>query len=130
MRRSPARLVIALSVAAVLAVFLLYTSLAGSSTLEVQPSAVGRYAGQHVTLMGSVVATTGNAHSQAGMRFVVENVTKPGPARTTVLYHGDVPDLYKVGRQIVVDGTYRDGVFTADDGSLSTKCPSKYTAKT
>ena len=37
---SPARLVVALSVAAVLAVFLLYTSLAGGGTPSVSPSAI------------------------------------------------------------------------------------------
>ena len=38
MRRSPARLVIALSVAAALAVFILYTSVAGAGTPQIQPS--------------------------------------------------------------------------------------------
>ena len=37
-KRSPARLVVALSVAAVLAVFLLYTSIAGGGTPSLQPS--------------------------------------------------------------------------------------------
>ena len=37
-KRSPARLVIALSIAAVLAVFLLYTSIAGGGTPSVKPS--------------------------------------------------------------------------------------------
>jgi cytochrome c-type biogenesis protein CcmE len=130
-RRSPARLVIALSVAAVLAVFILYTSIAGASVAEVQPSQVAAHAGQKVTLLGTVVRTSGNAHSTSGMRFVVRDVSGGKAARTAVLYHGSVPDLYKVGRQIVVDGRFENGVFRADSGSLSTKCPSKYTpAKT
>jgi len=37
-KRSPARLVIALSIAAVLAVFLLYTSIAGGGTPSLKPS--------------------------------------------------------------------------------------------
>ena len=37
-----------------------------------------------------------------------------------------VPDLYKVGRVVVVNGKLTDGRFLADKGSLSTKCPSKY----
>jgi cytochrome c-type biogenesis protein CcmE len=118
--------VIALSVAAALAVFILYTSIAGATTAEVQPADLAKNVGKHVTLMGTVVATGGNAHAPAGMRFVVRNVTTHTSARATVVYHGTVPDLYKVGRQVVVTGTYRDGIFTADDGSLSTKCPSKY----
>ena len=126
MRRSPARLVIALSVAAVLAVFILYTSIAGASVAEVQPSQLGTHAGQKVTLLGTVVRTSGNAHSAAGMRFVVRDVSDGKAGRAAVVYHGSVPDLYKVGRQIVVDGRYEAGVFRADNGSLSTKCPSKY----
>jgi cytochrome c-type biogenesis protein CcmE len=46
--------------------------------------------------------------------------------RTNVLYHGTVPDLFDVGREVVVTGKLRDGTFVAQDGSLSTKCPSKY----
>ena len=52
-KRNPARLVIALSVAAVLAVFLLYTSIAGGGTPSVAPSEL---AGKTVTVVytGSV----------------------------------------------------------------------------
>jgi cytochrome c-type biogenesis protein CcmE len=43
-----------------------------------------------------------------------------------VVYHGTVPDLYKVGRVVVVNGKLTHGRFLADNGTLSTKCPSKY----
>jgi cytochrome c-type biogenesis protein CcmE len=125
-RGSPARLVIALSVAAALAVFILYTSIAGAGTPQIQPSELHAYAGQDVTLVGKVVTTQGDAHSAAGMTFVLRNVKGHPRARTTVSYHGAVPDLYKVGREVVVVGRAQNGVFRANDGSLSTKCPSKY----
>jgi cytochrome c-type biogenesis protein CcmE len=124
MRGSPARLVIALSVAAALAVFILYTSIAGAGTPQILPSKVHRYADKKVTLVGTVVATSGDAHSTAGMRFVLRDPN--GAARVPVVYHGTVPDLYKVGRTVVVDGTLRGDRFVAKNGSLSTKCPSKY----
>jgi cytochrome c-type biogenesis protein CcmE len=124
MRGSPARLVIALSVAAALAVFILYTSIAGAGTPQILPSKVHRYADKQVTLVGTVVSTTGDAHSNAGMRFVLRDPN--GAARVPVVYHGTVPDLYKVGRTVVVDGTLRGDRFLAKNGSLSTKCPSKY----
>ena len=54
MKRSPARLVIALSVAAVLAVFILYTAIAGKATTQLSPSALAGTTG-HVTLVGMVV---------------------------------------------------------------------------
>jgi cytochrome c-type biogenesis protein CcmE len=124
-RRSPARLVIALSVAAALAVFVLYTSIAGAGTPQIQPSDLAKHAGQ-VMLVGKVVSSSGDSHSPAGMRIVLRNVKDHPAARVTAVYHGSVPDPYRVGREVVVTGKMRKGVFVADDGSLTTKCPSKY----
>lgn len=125
MRRSPARLVIALSVAAALAVFVLYTSIAGAGTPQIQPSDLPRHAGE-VLLVGKVVSTAGDAHSPGGLRFVLRDVKGGSSARATVVYHGSVPDPYRVGREVVVSGRVRDGVFVAKTDSLVTKCPSKY----
>ena len=69
MRRSPARLVIALSVAAALAVFVLYTSIAGAGTPQIQPKDLAQHTGV-VLLVGKVVSTGGDSHSPGGMRFV------------------------------------------------------------
>jgi cytochrome c-type biogenesis protein CcmE len=113
-------------VAAALAVFILYTSIAGAGTPQVQPSDLSRYANQKVTLVGRVVTTRGDAHTAAGMRFVIKDVKGAQDGRATVAYHGTVPDLFKVGREVVVTGRFADGRFVADDGSMSTKCPSKY----
>jgi cytochrome c-type biogenesis protein CcmE len=124
-RRSPARLVIALSVAAALAVFVLYTAVAGAGTPQIQPSGLASQHGE-VLLVGKVVRSAGDAHSSAGMRFVLRDVTQNTKARATVAYHGTVPDLFGVTREVVVTGRLRNGVFVANDGSLSTKCPSKY----
>jgi cytochrome c-type biogenesis protein CcmE len=125
-RRSPARLVIALSVAAALAVFVLYTAVAGAGTPQLQPSQLARHTDE-VLLVGKVVRSSGDAHSTAGLRFVLRDVTGRSRARAKVLYHGTVPDLFGISREVVVTGTLRNGVFVASDGSLSTKCPSKYT---
>jgi cytochrome c-type biogenesis protein CcmE len=129
-KRSPARLVIALSVAAVLAVFILYTSIAGAGTPQIQPSALALHPGD-VELAGTVVGpVTGDAHGR-GMRFALKNDGKANPVRARVLYTGTVPDLFRPGRHVVVEGTLRNGVFVAKRDSLVTKCPSKYTpAKT
>jgi len=124
-RRSPARLVIALSVAAALAVFVVYTAVAGAGTPQIQPNDLARHHG-HVLLVGKVVTARGDAHSTEGLRFVLRNVTGHPAARARVDYHGSVPDLFKVGREVVVTGTLSNGIFVADQGSLSTKCPSKY----
>jgi cytochrome c-type biogenesis protein CcmE len=47
-------------------------------------------------------------------------------ARAHVVYHGSVPDPYRIGREVVFTGTLRNGVFVAKTDSLTTKCPSKY----
>lgn len=119
---------IALSVAAVLAVFLLYTSLAGGSTPSVSPSELASKTGE-VSLAGRVVGTpTGDPHG-AGLRFVLEDIAGESKQRVTVLYTGSVPDLFRTGRDLVVTGTQRaDGAFVSKPGTMITKCPSKYEA--
>jgi cytochrome c-type biogenesis protein CcmE len=124
-RRSPARLVIALSVAAALAVFVLYTAVAGAGTPQIQPSDLAAQHGD-VLLVGKVVRASGDPHSSAGMRFVLRNVTGDPSARANVVYHGTKPDLFGVTKEVVVTGELRNGVFVAKKDSLSTKCPSKY----
>jgi len=125
-RGSPARLVIALSVAAALAVFLLYTSIAGGGTPTIRPSQLPGHKGR-VSLMGTVVGKpAGDAHA-AGLRFRLRDVK--GAAAVPVVYKGTVPDLFRTGRDVVVDGRLRDGVFVAVPNTLVTKCPSKYSPK-
>jgi len=126
-RGNPARLVIALSVAAVLAVFLVYTSIAGSGTPSLRPSQLAGHAGR-VSLMGQVIGTpAGDAHAARGLRFTLRDVD--GTATVPVVYRGSVPDLFKTTRDVVVDGRLRNGVFVAYPGTLVTKCPSKYSPK-
>jgi cytochrome c-type biogenesis protein CcmE len=127
-RRSPARLVIALSIAAVLAVFLLYTSIAGGGTPSVRPSELAGQTGT-VSLVGRVVGKPmGDAHA-AGLRFRLRDVKDPSGKTVAVLYKGSVPDLFATGRDVVVDGKVVSGTFVANPGSMVTKCPSKYSAK-
>jgi len=123
--RNAARLVIALSVAAVLAVFLLYTSIAGGGTPMIQPSELaGRT--EVVTLAGNVASQPRGDEYGDGLRFELRNIKGDTGARVEVLYKGSVPDLFRMGRDVVVDGQLRDGVFVAVPGTLITKCPSKY----
>jgi cytochrome c-type biogenesis protein CcmE len=123
------RLVLALSVAGVLAVFLVYVSIAGGRTPQLAPSQLHGHQGK-VSLVGMVVGPVrGEGYSQNGLRFRVVDIGKNAGVAVPVTYHGSVPDLFKVGRHIVVDGTYRHGVFVARHDTLVTKCPSKYSPK-
>jgi cytochrome c-type biogenesis protein CcmE len=125
---SPARLLIALSVAAVLAVFLLYTSIAGGGNPSVSPSDLdGRT--ERVQLAGVVIGPArGDAHA-GGLRFGLRDIRGTERVTVPVRYTGSVPDLFEPGRQIVVKGQLRNGVFVAERGSMITKCPSKYAPK-
>jgi cytochrome c-type biogenesis protein CcmE len=69
---------------------------------------------------------SGNAHGRQGLHFVLKDVRSANPARVPVVYRGSVPDLFRTGRDVVVDGTLRNGVFVAQPGSLVTKCPDHY----
>ena len=122
-----ARLVIALSVAAVLAVFLLYVSIAGGRTAQLKPSELAGHAGS-VSLVGKVVGPVhGAGYARDGLRFRVGDI---GGAQTVpVVYRGSVPDQFNLGRHVVVNGRYTHGVFVAKKDSLVTKCPSKYAPK-
>jgi cytochrome c-type biogenesis protein CcmE len=127
--RSPARLVVALAVAGVLAVFLLYTAVAGHSTPSLAPSQLAAHAGVGLAVVGAVVGPiTGDSHAPAGLRFGVRDIGKKGPV-VPVVYRGDSPPpLFAVGRHVVVSGTYADGRVAGT--AIVTKCPSKYTATT
>ena len=120
---------IALSVAALLAVFLLYTSIAGGGTPELAPSELnGRT--DEVSIGGVAVGPVrGDAHGD-GLRFRLRDMgSRPGAPSVAVVYTGSVPDQFKVGRQLVVSGRLASGTFVANEGSMLTKCPSKYAPK-
>ena len=123
---SPARLVVALAVAGVLAIFLVYTAVSGT-TPALQPSNLnGRT--DKVSLTGKVIGPVkGDSHQAVGLQFKLHNINGESPT-IPIVYHGSVPDLFKTGRHIVLTGRLRDGTFVGDNGSLVTKCPSKYTS--
>lgn len=124
-RASPARLVIALGIAAMLAVFLVYTSVAGG-TPQLRPSELKGRPGE-VALVGKVVGQVSGDARGSGLRFRLRDVE--GTASVPVVYRGSVPDMFRSGRDISLKGRLRSGTFVGTPGTLVTKCPSKYTAK-
>jgi cytochrome c-type biogenesis protein CcmE len=117
--------VVALAVAGVLAVFLLYTAIGGGSTPLLQPSNLAGNAGT-VSLTGKVRGpVTGDSKTDGGLRFSLHNIKGESPL-VPVVFRGSVPDLFKVGRDVNLRGHLESGSFVADQ--MTTKCPSKYTA--
>jgi cytochrome c-type biogenesis protein CcmE len=125
------RLVIALAVAALLAVFLVYQVARGSGQLVVTVSQLRANkdgaAKSTVQLTGTAVSCEGVdcATAQAPFTMVVkdEGSTQTVPVRYT---GGSVPDAFQQGRRIIVTGHMANGQFVANPDSLVTKCPSKY----
>jgi len=120
---NPARLVVALSVAAGLAAFLVYTAVAGNGTPSLRPSQLAGHT-ERVSLAGKVVGPIRGDGSNTPLHFVLRD--RSGTASVPVVYRGTVPDLFKVDRDVVVDGKLVNGAFVAIPGTLVTKCPSKY----
>jgi cytochrome c-type biogenesis protein CcmE len=122
-RRNPTRLIVAISVAAILSVFLLYTSIAGGGTPAVEPSELAGATGT-VNLAGKVVGPVSGDARGAGLAFRVSDID--GVSSVAVRYVGAVPDLFKPGRHVFVRGQLEGQIFVAEPDSLMTKCPSKY----
>jgi cytochrome c-type biogenesis protein CcmE len=122
------RLVIALSVAAALTLFLLYTAFAGGATPSLTPSQLAGHRGA-LSVSGSVVRPVlGDPHSAHGLRFRLRDIG--GPHRSVlvpVVYHGTEPDLFRAGRDVYVSGRFNGTTLAAT--SIVTKCPSKYSPK-
>ena len=58
-------------------------------------------------------------------RFQIQNNGKVVPAR----YTGVVPDTFKDGSEVVLNGKLGPEGFTVDPNGVMAKCPSKYEAK-
>src|SRR5262249_58013754 len=95
-------------------------------TPAISPSQLPGHTG-NVQLGGVVVGpVTGSARAD-GMRFRLRD--QKGTTTVRVVYSGTVPDPFRIGREIVVDGRLRGGTFVARPGSMVTKCPSKSTRR-
>lgn len=117
---------VALGVAVLLAVALVYTSFS-ASTEALKPSQLLSAApGTSADLTGRVVKGSVQRRGDS-LRFRVadrDDVSKSIP----VTYAGTVPDPFRGGREIVLTGTVDDGLFVGERDTLVTKCPSKFSS--
>jgi cytochrome c-type biogenesis protein CcmE len=123
-RKRKARLVVALSVAVLLAVALVYTSFSASSEALTPSQLMNAAPGTSGDLTGRVVKGSVQRRGDS-LRFRVadrDDAAKSIP----VTYSGVVPDPFRGGREIVLTGTVEDGAFVGERDTLVTKCPSKF----
>lgn len=122
-RKRKVRLVVALAAAVLLAGALLLVSF-GSSTEAKTPSQVlAAGAGGTYEMSGKVVPGSVR-HDGATLVFKVRD--RQGSSSVPVAYTGTVPDPFRDGREVVVTGALKQGVFVGQRNSLITKCPSKF----
>jgi cytochrome c-type biogenesis protein CcmE len=120
---------VALSIAGALAVFLLYTAIAGQGTVTLKPSQLSSGSG-HVQIVGTVIGpVTGSPYGPAGQHFRLRDIGGKRADTVRVVYRGDEGALFGTWKHILVTGRLRNGVFVADRDSMLTKCPSKYLPK-
>lgn len=123
-RKRKIRLVVALSVAVLLAVALVYTSF-GASTPTKEPSQLLNAAPGTYDLTGRVVKGSIQRQEET-MRFRVAD--RDGGESIAVAYSGVVPDPFRGGREIILTVEKSgNGAFVGERDTLVTKCPSKFT---
>jgi cytochrome c-type biogenesis protein CcmE len=124
-RKRKIRLVVALGVAVLLAVALVYTSFSASTEAKQPSQLIGAAPGSSYDLTGKVVPGS-IRHRGAELRFRVVDRSGTGPS-LPVSYSGTVPGPFRGGREIILTGQLAHGVFVGEADTLVTKCPSKFT---
>ncbi len=124
-RKRKIRLVVALSVAVLLAVALVYTSFSASTEAKQPSQLLSAAPGTSYDLTGRVVPGSIQHHG-GELRFRVVDREGSGPS-LPVAYSGTVPGPFRGGREIVLTGEVAHGVFVGEPDTLVTKCPSKFT---
>ena len=128
-RKRKIRLVVALSVAVLLAVALIYTSFSASTEAKEPSELVGASPGTSYEMTGEVVKGS-IRHVGNGIAFRVVDREAEGKGQALpVTYQGTVPDPFRGGREIVLTGSVENGTFVGEPETLITKCPSKFTTK-
>lgn len=123
-RKRRVRLVVALTVALLLAGGLVYTSVSASTEAR-SPSQLLTSAarGRSYQVTGKVV---NGSIRQRGPQTLFRVRDRDGTASIPVAYSGTVPDPFADGREVIVRvHKGRDG-FVGERDSLVTKCPSKF----
>jgi cytochrome c-type biogenesis protein CcmE len=126
-RKRKIRLVVALSVAVLLSVALIYTSFSASTEAKEPSQLLTAAPGTSYEMTGKVVKGS-IRHQGSGIAFRV--VDRDGSGQSLpVTYTGTVPDPFRGGREIVLTGALKGGTFVGEPETLITKCPSKFTTK-
>ena len=123
-RKRKVRLVVALTAALLLAGTLLYTSFASATEAKTPSQVLASGSGGGTYEMTGKVVPGSIRHEGATLVFQVRD--PKGTKALPVHYTGTVPDPFRDGREVMVTGKLKNGVFVGERNSLVTKCPSKF----
>jgi cytochrome c-type biogenesis protein CcmE len=123
-RKRKIRLVAALSAAVLLAAALVYTSFNASSEAKTPSQLLAASDGGSYQVYG-VVADGSVNHAGDQLRFRIADRDDPTTS-VPVRYTGTVPDPFREGREVIIDGKLDHGTLVGERDSLITKCPSKF----
>lgn len=133
MRRVRAgRLAIAATLVAGAVAYLVYAATRENLTyyyeIEELQAATANTAGK-IRLSGDVVpGSIAKDEATREVRFAIRGTNAPaGSPEVPVVYAGTLPDIFRPGIQVVVEGRLDEGTFHAE--TLLAKCPSKYQAE-
>jgi cytochrome c-type biogenesis protein CcmE len=115
----------ALAAAVILIAALAYTSFSAASEAS-SPSQLLRSGvpGRSYDVTGVVAP----GYRRAGDLLIFRVRDRRGSASVRVRYRGEVPDPFRVGREVIVSVRKQGGTFVGRRDSLVTKCPSKFKA--
>jgi cytochrome c-type biogenesis protein CcmE len=123
-RKRRIRLFVALGAAVLLAGALMYTSFAADTPARSPSQVIAAGGGSGSTQMTGKVVNGSIRHVGDDIVFAVRD--RNGPQSVSVRYAGVVPDPFRDGREVIVNGKLQGGTFVAERDSLVTKCPSKF----
>ena len=116
--------------AALIAAAVSYLVYAGIRTTSMYYFELGEFLTRRDTLAGQTLRVKGWVRHGSVDRNVSTNELRFELARQDdssgipVSYRGIMPDMFSEGREVVVEGRYRDGGLAAQQ--IMTSCPSKY----
>jgi cytochrome c-type biogenesis protein CcmE len=122
-RKRKIRLFVALGAAVLLAGALMFTSFTADTPATTPSQLLSNQGGGDYKLTGKVVDGSVKRNGEE-LSFQIRD--RDGTKSVPVTYTGVVPDPFRDGREVIVDGRLKDGTFVAERDSLVTKCPSKF----
>ena len=134
-RRNRTKFIVGGLLMAVAVVFLVFNALRGNTQLYVTVqeyySQQSKFAGRDLRVAGWVLGDTIqftqlDANTSRLEFDIVDDIANPGQRLHIVAVNEPMPDLLQHEAQALVEGSAEGGTFTANEGGLFLKCPTRY----